>query len=322
MTTIVPFLPEHQPGIDQLLLSIASEYNEPYYDPTGKKMIDLYTLPGRHYWVAIDDGRVIGTVGIIICNEGHAVLKSMFLHRHHHGSAVARQLLDIAMEGAVQHCCSYMYLGTMAQFKAAQRFYEKHGFDAIAEDQLPADFPGNVVDTVFYKKKLPIAHRLGYRTATPADTEAVIALGVAAYSQHAAALGDDAWALMKKNILEKFAGLMEHATTFICTAGNRLVGVACLISSGNPDDIYPAEWCYIRMVGVHPQFSGFGIARRLTEMCIAQAKERGENTVALHTSEFMDAARHIYEGLGFRVLRELSPRFGKKYWLYTMELNS
>ncbi|MDX2173612.1 MAG: hypothetical protein SFY56_10845 [Bacteroidota bacterium] len=34
-------------------------------------------------------------------------------------------------------------------------------------------------------------------------------------------------------------------------------------------------------------------------MCIAHAKQNNEKTIALHTSEFMDAARHIYEGLGF-----------------------
>lgn len=42
----------------------------------------------------------------------------------------------------------------------------------------------------------------------------------------------------------------------------------------------------------------------------------------LHTSEMMGAARHIYESLGFKKLREIEPRYGKKYWLYKLELVS
>ena len=75
------------------------------------------------------------------------------------------------------------------------------------------------------------------------------------------------------------------------------------------------------MVGVKPKYRGQAIAKTLTQMCIDFAKQSNEKTIALHTSEFMDAARHIYEGIGFKVLKEIPPLFGKKYWLYTLELN-
>lgn len=42
--------------------------------------------------------------------------------------------------------------------------------------------------------------------------------------------------------------------------------------------------------------------------------------VALHTSEMMAAARHIYEDLGFKEVREMNPRYGKKYFLYKLVL--
>lgn len=81
------------------------------------------------------------------------------------------------------------------------------------------------------------------------------------------------------------------------------------------------RWTYIRMVGVNPKYRGHGIAKDLTKMCIDFAKQNNEKTIALHTSEFMDAARHIYESIGFKVLEETLPIFGKKYWLYTLDLN-
>ena len=98
--------------------------------------------------------------------------------------------------------------------------------------------------------------------------------------------------------------------------------MAFIIPSENPWDIFKAEWSYIRMVGVNPKYQGQGIAKALTKMCIDHARQTNEKTIALHTSEFMDAARHIYESLGFKILQEIEPRLGKKYWLYTMDLKN
>ena len=97
--------------------------------------------------------------------------------------------------------------------------------------------------------------------------------------------------------------------------------MAFIIASGNPWEIFKAEWSYIRMVGVNPNYGGQGIAKTLTGMCINHARQTNEKIIALHTSEFMNAARHIYESLGFKVLQEIEPRFGKKYWLYTLNIN-
>jgi ribosomal protein S18 acetylase RimI-like enzyme len=74
------------------------------------------------------------------------------------------------------------------------------------------------------------------------------------------------------------------------------------------------------MVGVDPTYGGKGIAQTLTEMCVDHAKTLNEKTIALHTSEFMDAARHIYEKNGFKRTQEIEPRYGKRYWLYRLEL--
>jgi len=96
--------------------------------------------------------------------------------------------------------------------------------------------------------------------------------------------------------------------------------MAFLVPSGNPTDIYRKEWSYIRFVSVDPEFTGRGIGRKLTMMCIDKARANGENIIALHTSEIMGNARHIYESLGFRVLKEIDRRLGKRYWLYTLNL--
>ena len=57
----------------------------------------------------------------------------------------------------------------------------------------------------------------------------------------------------------------------------------------------------------------------LTQRCIEKAKALEEKTIALHTSEFQNAARHIYESEGFKKIKEFE-LYGKKYWIYLLEL--
>ncbi len=161
-----------------------------------------------------------------------------------------------------------------------------------------------------------------YRTATFADKDNLQQLGLNAYGRFEKVLTEENWQKLYgiQSGENTYADLLKKSICFVCENEGRIVGMAFLILSGNPTQIFLEEWCYLRMVGVHTDFGGYGIAGNLTKMCIDYAKAAGEKTIALHTSEFMDAARHIYEKIGFRQLREIPPAFGKRYWLYTMEL--
>jgi ribosomal protein S18 acetylase RimI-like enzyme len=114
--------------------------------------------------------------------------------------------------------------------------------------------------------------------------------------------------------------LVNNSAIFVCADNDQLIGMAYLVPSGNPTHIYPADWSYIRMVGVHPQYRGKGIAKRLTQMCVDHARQTNERIVGLHTSEKMDDARHIYESIGFKIYKEIDPIYGMRYWLYRLDL--
>jgi ribosomal protein S18 acetylase RimI-like enzyme len=163
---------------------------------------------------------------------------------------------------------------------------------------------------------------LTYREGSLEDIEQLQQLAVVSYGQYASVLTPEHWETMKNGFLnnEKFEALIRQSTVFVCCDGNRIVGMAYFIPHGNPFMVFEADWSYIRIVGIDPGYSGKGIARTLTAMCIAMGKQTGESIIALHTSEFMDAARHIYESLGFVKLREIDPIFGKRYWLYILRL--
>jgi N-acetylglutamate synthase-like GNAT family acetyltransferase len=153
---IVPFEAVHQPGIDLLYKAIGEEFPEQVFPDPSKTIAELSRSDNRLYWVAVANGIVIGTVGIIILNDNCCGLKSMFLAKEFRGDKgeISKRLLQTAINGSIKRGCKKLYLGTMGQFKAAQRFYKKYGFVQITQKELPDDFPANTVDTVFYKKIL------------------------------------------------------------------------------------------------------------------------------------------------------------------------
>jgi ribosomal protein S18 acetylase RimI-like enzyme len=163
-------------------------------------------------------------------------------------------------------------------------------------------------------------HDMTYRKANAIDVPNIVRLTLKAYHDYKAVLTPINWARMEANLSNEnlFAELLGKATTFVCETNSRLVGVLFLIPNGNPTPIFPADWSYIRLLGVDPDYRGLRIGRKLTELCIHHAKAMGEIGVALHTSEFMNAARTMYEELGFRPAKELPPIFDKRYWLYKL----
>jgi ribosomal protein S18 acetylase RimI-like enzyme len=160
-----------------------------------------------------------------------------------------------------------------------------------------------------------------FREGTIADNESFKKLGLNSFGQFRHILTDDnsEKLLAGLNNENLYPDLLSRAKSFVCEIHGEVVGMAFIVHSGNPTQIFQADWCYLRMVGVHTQHGGKGIGKKLTAMCLDQARKSGEKSVALHTSEFMDAARHIYEDLGFQQVKEFT-QYGKKYWLYKLEL--
>lgn len=161
------------------------------------------------------------------------------------------------------------------------------------------------------------AHDLVYRQGTPNDLSQLAELTLLAYGQYKNVLSPAHWQDMETNLKKKdlLPGLMEHGQFFLCENETGIVGMAILVPGGKETPLFDAAWSHIRLVGVRPGYEGKGIGRKLTEMCVNYAEQIGENYVALHTSEFQDAARHIYESMGFKKHREFMVH-DKKFWIY------
>lgn len=161
-----------------------------------------------------------------------------------------------------------------------------------------------------------------YRTGSEKDLAALKELGLASFGQFRPVLAPEHWQTLAAGLQDedRLRALIARSTVFVCEGKGQVVGAAYFVPSGHPEGVFEAGWCTIRRVGVHPSCQGRGIARQLTQLCIRQARATGETFLTLHTSEMMDAARHLYESLGFTRVREIEPIFGKRYWLYALDL--
>jgi GNAT superfamily N-acetyltransferase len=151
---IIPFHESHQDDVDLIMDSIAAEFEENIYSSQFRKLKEIAVLRNHMYWCAAVAGKVVGTIGLCALENRNVELKRLFLLNAFRGKGVSKALMEKALLSAQDNKHSCMYLGTMNQFKAAQAFYEKNGFEKIARVDLPHDFQVNPVDKVFYKRQL------------------------------------------------------------------------------------------------------------------------------------------------------------------------
>jgi len=95
---------------------------------------------------------IFGTIGLKDIGSGEAALRKMFVAAPWRGRefGVARQMLEHLIAASKARGVKRICLGTTEKLLAAHRFYEKHGFELIEQQDLPASFPLRVVDTRFF----------------------------------------------------------------------------------------------------------------------------------------------------------------------------
>lgn len=160
MITIRSFVPTDTDAVIEVILPIQRvEFGLPITldaQPDLKDIGGFYQRDAGNFWLADENGTIVGTLGLLDIGDGAAALRKMFVRASHRGAEhrVAQRLLDTLFDWCCAHHLERVYLGTTSAFQAAHRFYEKNGFEQVGKDELPATFPLMGVDTRFYLRTL------------------------------------------------------------------------------------------------------------------------------------------------------------------------
>lgn len=146
MITISWFTDRYTQAVIDLALHFQNDGTRPPVSvadqPDLLQIEESYIKPGGDFWVATDDGRLIGTIGLMPHGDGIAILKKFFVYEayqgapHHLGQKLFAALLAFAKESGVKT----ILLDTPYNTVRAHKFYEKAGFRQISEEELPFSF--------------------------------------------------------------------------------------------------------------------------------------------------------------------------------------
>lgn len=156
MTEIITFSPAYRDQVGPFVLSVQHEFGVPITladQPDLNAIEQYYITPGGNFWLALDGDKVVGTAALLRVDASSAIMRKLFVAPAHRGAAaVGKKLLDTMLEWAHGNHVKNIYLGTVNVFRAACRFYEKHGFTRLSEAQLPHAIAAQKmkVDDTFY----------------------------------------------------------------------------------------------------------------------------------------------------------------------------
>ena len=139
------------------------------------------------------------------------------------------------------------------------------------------------------------------RTARPADRGTIARLTLTAYREYASIMEPSAWSALDGAVR---ASLVDDTgvTRLVAELDGTIVGSAAIYapdSAAYGDLAALAPWPELRLVAVHPDVRGRGVAQALVEECIRRARASGATALGLHSSRSMQAALRLYERLGF-----------------------
>lgn len=99
-----------------------------------------YQQAGGNFWVALSDGKVIGTIGLMLKDRHCAILKKFFVKKEFRSQKIGLALYETLLKHAIVAGVQYVILDTPSVAHDSHRFYEKVGFHIVRKDELPVPY--------------------------------------------------------------------------------------------------------------------------------------------------------------------------------------
>lgn len=112
-----------------------------------------YQQPGGNFWLATDNGQVVGSIGLLRLSNQVGVLKKLFTYPKYRGQPqrLGQQLLMTLLAFARDTGLQTLYLDTPAGEVRSHYFYEKHGFIQINRADLTVHYVFPDRDSLIYR---------------------------------------------------------------------------------------------------------------------------------------------------------------------------
>lgn len=126
-----------------------------YSDPDTDRLYQLFDeTPGSSYFIAEEDGQIIGGCGIYPTDglpKGYAELVKLYLTSTTRGRGIGKMLMDQCTEAAKQLGYTHLYLESFPQLAKAVSLYEKAGYQHLIG---PLGNSGHFACTIWMVKAL------------------------------------------------------------------------------------------------------------------------------------------------------------------------
>ncbi|MGD0755941.1 MAG: GNAT family N-acetyltransferase [Bacteroidales bacterium] len=137
--TFRPIEEKDNKGIANLIRGVFREFNihrpgTVYFDPTTDNLYKLFRTPGSEYWIAEEDGVIIGGCGVYPTPglpERCAELVKFYLLASQRGKGTGRLLMEKTFDSARRNGYRQLYLESLPELSRAISLYEKAGFKYI-----------------------------------------------------------------------------------------------------------------------------------------------------------------------------------------------
>lgn len=120
--------------------------------PELLRIKEEYIDNGGSFWVAKENGKVAGSIGLMNKGNGLCILKKFFVYEPYRGKPhnLGQHLYAVFLDFAKTHGFSKIILDTPKNTDRAHRFYEKSGFRKIEKEELPVQYDYPYDDSDFF----------------------------------------------------------------------------------------------------------------------------------------------------------------------------
>ena len=136
--TIRRFEPKDQEEARTVVLEGLREhfgFLDPSLNPDLDNIQTSFISAGDDFYVAENDGRIVGTVGLLF-GEGRARIVRMSVAQSHRKRGIATALLEQCIESAAQRGFREIWAYTQPEWPDAVRFYLCSGFEQLGRDEI------------------------------------------------------------------------------------------------------------------------------------------------------------------------------------------